>query len=69
MSIEIPKGATHEVAGMYFKYGVHNKIYYWSDAARQWLKSDRKVLVNSFDLTNPHRIKYGLEPWLRGDYA
>lgn len=69
MEKPIPNGATHEIAGMYFKYGIHNKVYYWSDAEEEWMLSSRTILIDKFALNNKCRIKYGIEPWLRGDCA
>lgn len=42
---EIPKGATHQLqTGMYYKYGLHNFLYYWNDAKKEWQKSDKKSI-------------------------
>ncbi len=35
----IPKGAQYELAGLYYKIGLHGKVFYWVDD--EWKLSTR----------------------------
>ena len=69
--MSIPKNASHEMAGIYYKYGVHQKVFYWSDQLQEWIKSSRTELLYAHSLNNPNRLPYTLEdckPYLEEKY-
>lgn len=39
-----PKYATHEIAGLYYKYGSHGYVFYWQPNKKEWQRSSLKSL-------------------------
>ena len=61
MDLTIPEGATHCIAGTYYKYGLHGWIYRHNSAKDEWQKSERKDLKWMHSLKNPLRTSDILE--------